>query len=321
MKLRLRVASMSATTLILAVLLVGAAYEAYERARAWVDFPPLGQLVDIGGRRIQLDCRGSGSPLVVFESGRDLKGSQSWYRVQDEVAKFTRACAYSRAGILWSDPTSGPHTGNAEAFDLHATLAKAGEHPPLVLVGHSAGGANVVIYTSLFAAEVAGLVLVDATHPEAFKRLKMALGMDPPSPSTAEALMSWFSWTGLTRFVFPKPDAMAPRAVKIVAAYAPVSFAAAIDEMKSDGETFAAAEYAKSSVDPTPLFVLSAGLPPSGVPKGFEQVWQQMQDELASWSSDSVHEVVVDSHHYIQEEKPERVVAAVRWAVDRARER
>lgn len=89
----------------------------------------------------------------------------------------------------------------------------------------------------------------------------------------------------------------------------------------ADGETFAAAESAKDIVGSRPLFVLTAGLPPPGVPKHFEQVWREMQDEEASWSSDSLHEVVADSHHYIQQEQPERVVAAVRWTVDRVRER
>ena len=34
-----------------------------------------------------------------------------------------------------------------------------------------------------------------------------------------------------------------------------------------------------------------------------------MQDEAASWSSVSEHEIVADWHHYIQLEQPERAVA------------
>src|SRR5262249_44679057 len=90
---------------------VGAIWEQVERQRAVRDFPAPGSLVDIGSRRIQIDCRGTGSPTVVFESGLDIYGSLSSTKVQGEVAKFTRACAYSRAGIVWSDDKDGPHDG------------------------------------------------------------------------------------------------------------------------------------------------------------------------------------------------------------------
>lgn len=216
-------------------------------------------------------------------------------------------------------PTPGPHTGKAEAFDLHAALEKGGEHPPFVLVGHSAGGINVIIYTRYFGSEVAGIVFVDASHPEQFNRLKKVLGMDPPSPATTAKILKSLSWTGIVRLMSPNPDPAAPRAMKIISAYAPVSFGVAIEEMEADSETFAAAEDAKSVVGSRPLFVLTAGIPAPELPKNFEVVWQKMQDEEAAWSSVSEHEIVADSHHYIQLEQPERVVAAVRWTIDRVR--
>ena len=121
--------------------------------------------MDIGGRRIQIDCRGTGSPVVVFESN-DLWGSLSWSAVQDSVAATTRACSYSRAGILWSDPGAGLRDDKVIAFDLHAVLERAGERPPFVLVGQSLAGLYAVSYTQYFGAEVAGLVLVDPAHPD-----------------------------------------------------------------------------------------------------------------------------------------------------------
>src|SRR5215468_3748086 len=84
--------------LIGGVVAAGVIYEQIARANAGREFPPRGRLVDIGGRRIQLDCRGIGTPIVVFESGLDALGSLSWAAVHDNVAKTTRACAYSRAG-------------------------------------------------------------------------------------------------------------------------------------------------------------------------------------------------------------------------------
>jgi pimeloyl-ACP methyl ester carboxylesterase len=316
----LRGAGIVIASFILLFTIAGATYEFYERARTREAYPPVGRMIDIGGRSLQLDCRGAGTPIVVFESGRDLNGSLSWYRVQDEVASFSRACSYSRAGILWSDPTAGPHTGEAEAVDLHLALEKAGERPPYVLVGHSAGGINVLIYTRKFGTEVAGLVLVDASHPEQWVRLKNELGMDPPSPSPFLRVVKSLAWTGLVRLTSPKPDPAAPKAMRTIAAYTPTSLAGALDEMASDAETFKAADGAKAIVGTRPLYVLTAGMPPPDVPADFEAVWQKLQNEEVTWSPNSEHQVLADSHHYIQLEQPERVVGAVRWTVDRLRQ-
>lgn len=89
------------TAFLALVVLAGVAYEQLGRYRAQRDFPAPGTMVDVGGgRRIQLDCRGSGSPTVVFEAGLSVDGSLSWSAVQPAVAARTRACAYSRAELI-----------------------------------------------------------------------------------------------------------------------------------------------------------------------------------------------------------------------------
>src|SRR5262245_47199434 len=83
-------------SLIVLAVVVGSVYAFFGRRAAASESPPPGKLVDIGGRRLHLDCRGSGSPIVVFEAGLDINGSLSWSAVHDSVARTTRACAYSR---------------------------------------------------------------------------------------------------------------------------------------------------------------------------------------------------------------------------------
>jgi pimeloyl-ACP methyl ester carboxylesterase len=146
-------------------ILSGAAFERVSRERVSKQFAPAGRLIDIGGRRIQIDCRGTGSPTVVFESGLDIYGSLAWTTVHDSIAKTTRACAYSRAGIMWSDPARSFDVDRM-ASDLHAALAKSGESAPWVRVGHSLGGSYIATFASRYPTEVAGLVMVDASHPD-----------------------------------------------------------------------------------------------------------------------------------------------------------
>nr|MBP9233682.1 hypothetical protein [Hyphomonadaceae bacterium] len=92
----------AATALALACMPALSACETFLEAEAVREHPVEGKLVDIGGRRIQIDCRGEGGPTVVFQAGGDLLGSLGWKPVMAKVSGKTRACAYSRAGILWS---------------------------------------------------------------------------------------------------------------------------------------------------------------------------------------------------------------------------
>ena len=75
---------------VLALLLaMGAGWERLERRQAAAAYPPPGRMVDIGGRRMQIECRGAGSPTVVFETGLDYYGELAWAKVLGPVSRFT----------------------------------------------------------------------------------------------------------------------------------------------------------------------------------------------------------------------------------------
>jgi len=126
---------------------------------------PLGQLVDIGGRRLHLYCTGAGSPTVVAENGSS-SFSMQWALVQARVSAFTRICTYDRAGFAWSDRGPEENTVEETMDDLHHLLDAAHVAGPYVLVGHSIGGMYVRAYQRRYPRDVVGLVLVDATPEE-----------------------------------------------------------------------------------------------------------------------------------------------------------
>jgi pimeloyl-ACP methyl ester carboxylesterase len=323
----LTVLGASVLALLILASILAAITEHHARARTLAQYPPQGKLVDIGGRRIQLDCRGTGTPVVVFEAGRDLRGSLSWYLVHDDVAAFTRACAYSRAGILWSDPKDARPTGKGAADDLHATLTRAGEHGPFVLVGHSAGGLAILLYTKYYPSEVGGLVFVDSSHPQQFERLTVVKGLRRPSLGFTDKLVRSFAWSGVLRSWAPQRPANDSEAMKIVAAFGTVSWVGATREIEEDDDWFGDAGTVHS-LGSRPTFVLSGmksvparlGLTPTEEAKRLE-VWRGMQNELATLSTVSRHEEDLDSDHYIQVSDPKRVVAAVQWVVTAVAER
>jgi pimeloyl-ACP methyl ester carboxylesterase len=128
-------------------------------------------MVPIGDRRrVHLFVLGDGTPAVVFEAGISAT-SLNWRGVQQTIAPTTRAVAYDRSGLGWSDPGTTPRTASNIAGELRAALREDGVEPPYILVGHSFGGLLVRRFASLYPAEVAGLVLLDALQPEEWSPL------------------------------------------------------------------------------------------------------------------------------------------------------
>ena len=123
------------------------------------------RLVDVGGRKLNLYCSGTGSPTVVFESPSGGAGWE-WWAVQPKIAARTRACIYDRAGYGFSDPS--PRAADAEnaVADLHALLQAAGVAPTYVLVGNSFGGGTAELFAWKHPEEVGGLVLVEPMHED-----------------------------------------------------------------------------------------------------------------------------------------------------------
>ena len=128
-------------------------------------------------RQVHLLCQGQGSPAVVLESG--IPGTAlGWASVIEDIASFARVCAYDRAGYGWSEAGPEPRTISNITRELRDLLRTAQVGPPYVLVGHSFGGLVVQVYASRFPDEVAGMVLVDSSHPE-------------PGPSLRSAWIGW----------------------------------------------------------------------------------------------------------------------------------
>jgi pimeloyl-ACP methyl ester carboxylesterase len=273
-----------------------------------------GRVSIFGGRKLYLECRGSGSPTVVLEAGSgDL--AEIWSLppvgpgrpVLTELAQFTRVCAYDRPGtyllpdtLSRSDPVAMPRSAGDIVRDLGALL-DAHVPGPYVLVGHSFGGMVVRLYATLFPERIAGLVLVDAQNEAFISAYKEIL-------TTAQYLAAVLE---------PGP----PPGLEHYADVERLGLEVSGAEMKQT--------QADTPLREMPLVVISHsrdlpnpfGFPPDWPIAALDHAFQDSQNKLAEVVPGARHVIAVASGHYIQLDQPMLVSEEIRRVVDEARSR
>lgn len=241
-----------------------------------------GHLVDVGDRRLHISCSGRGVPVVIMDSGLNMT-METWGVVPSGVAQFTRVCTYERAGLGESDPGPIPKTTQQIADELHTLLRNAGVPGPYVMVGHSVGGLNVRLFASEHPEEVAGMVLVDASHEDEYYRIAALM------PADKREKYLRHEGGGNTEKV----------------------------------DLLASAEQIKRSapLPKIPLIVLTAVQSEGPPDEARMRLHVELQSELARLLPSGQQTVVKDSGHFIQLNQPQAVIDAVRAVVGAARER
>jgi len=296
--------------------------------------PPIGKLVNIGNHRLHIHSTGEGSPTVVLESG-GASWSLDWHLVQTEIAKFTSVCSYDRAGFGWSDSGPTPRTSRQIVTELHTLLTKAEIKKPYILVGASFGGHTARLFAKEYPAEVAGIVLLDARHetinsrmPPAWKNLEAA-GKGMYQFMLLASKLGVLNLLGRLMGEKAAPPAVMkiPREIRstyLEVGFQPSYFQSNLDELAASAESDQQVS-AAGSLGSLPLTVIRHGIPdlfarmPAEQAKQSEQVWQELQADLAKLSSNSQILIAQESGHGIQLDQPGIVVDAVRQMVETVR--
>ena len=282
-------------TLLVVLAVAGCGGEKRESSAVKANGLP-GATVRVHGRRLYFQCAGKGEPTVILEAG--LGGdSSTWVNVHSKLEAITRTCSYDRAGLGLTESMYAGHLGSGArdadvvVGDLETLLDEAAIDGPYVVVGHSYGG----LLARVFAGRndnVEGIVFVDSSSPGQDEALRAAAGpARPGEPAELAELRA------------PTPP--------------PAAFPEHADWRRSMAEAGRV-----DSLD-MPVVVVTAGRsfgPPTGVAGRLRTAWFRLQDRLAALSERHLHVVALRSSHFVQIDQPEVVVAAVRAAVEAARD-
>jgi pimeloyl-ACP methyl ester carboxylesterase len=308
-----------------------------------------GQLVDAGGFRLNLYCMGSGSPTVVFDSGWG-DWAPAWSKVQPEIAKWTRACSYDRAGTGFSELGPMPRTSVHIAEELRTALHHAGIGGLYILLGSAFGGDNVRTFADLYMDEVAGLVLVDAdptdvepksmqeeehrghaSIPSDLRECRNAIAEHKPLPVTLrpgqpqQTCAQQFFFRGLPEAEWsPELNAKVLEIAQTkVALYD--AYASEMEQTPAD-ETYL--QQHRRSLGSRPIRVLTSGNHGVGhletkPPDTAKHLKYEQESTLAQarWLKLSSNSKQIFAHHsseYIQFDEPETLINAVREVYDQA---
>lgn len=282
-------------------------------------YPPQGQMVEVDGHKMHIHCLGEGSPTVILAAGLD-DFSIFWSQVQPEVAKVTRVCSYDRAGLGWSESGPDPRTSETMVKELHSLLVNSRVDAPYVLVGHSFGGALMRLYAHSYPDEVIGVVLVDAAPDELFVRIPLWRNAIAGKLRLYRTLapLSSFGLLAFTPGNVPNrgmpDDVLAQyRAIAVSTKY----FQTGVAENEAFENNLAEVHAANVSLGDMPLIVISRGYwdPMPGFSDAENQqawqIWQEMQVELLSLSSNSRQIIATESEHNIQLQQPELVIDVI----------
>lgn len=310
--------TVNALSLVALLPAAGLCYQYWAAKRDEKQCPPPGDLVDVGGYKLHIQCQGEerpGVPTVIVETGI-WDCSYSWQLVQANIAAMTRICTYDRAGYGWSDPGPTPRTFEQIVSELEILLRKKGIHPPFIFVGHSLGGPIARYYQSQHPSDVVGMIFVDALHKEApvFSRIfrvvceafsyllyfgvqRFLLGLCPPMSSNPQ-------WTSAMQKTYAACHQMKMS-----------SFATCLKEWDGIEVSFSELKAKERSLKDIPITIISRdpdhsiypGISKPQLREGLEKLNKQHLDE----SPHARFVIAKQSGHLVQIDRPDVIIEEI----------
>jgi pimeloyl-ACP methyl ester carboxylesterase len=267
---------------------------------------PADAMINVGTHRLEMHREGTGEPTIVIDAGI-TDGIDKLRPLSARLAQATTVVTYNRAGYGRSEPGPFPRDAAREADELRALLHEASVPEPYVLVGHSLGAFNVLIFANLYGEHVAGIVLLDPPP------LSFALGREYKELGAMARQMT-AQWEAAA-------DSAAKSADPAERAHSAFFRAIASEHREMFGPSAKLVEGIATLGD-IPLLVMAAGKanPAFGpIAEEYQKYWIEQSRALGGKSTNAKFVVVPESSHYLYLDAPELVAESILSVVSGAR--
>lgn len=320
---RLKLLGITLISITLLVLISGFFYEfiSYKNVRS--NYPPDGQMIDVGNREIHMNIKGTKTslPPVVIETGTG-NWSYDWSNVQRELSKHTQVITYDRAGYGWSDPPPNGFSISTMIDDLSKILESANIDTPIILVGHSVGGVYSRLFADKYPEKVLGLVLIDSRN-EYFSEQATTFN-EKFFETQGQTMNRILSQIGIVRLIGENmfsdsmPDYIS--AEKYVNVHWDTSFFKVLDEEIKEIKVSEKLLKDTQSLGDKPLTIVTPiDVELQATELGFSEQeasnlkrkWKDSQEQLTNLSTNSELILVPNSSHSVMYDQPEVIIEAI----------
>lgn len=178
---------------------------AYERNK----YPPLGQLVEVNGKKMHVYTKGEGENTIVLLSGAGTAApALDYVPLMNEMAKNNRVVVVETFGYGWSDTTNKERTVENIVEEIRDALNKANIEGPYILMPHSVSGIYSMYYANKYPDEIKAIIGIDCTLPQVVEYFN-------ESAPTMPRYLSVLAPTGIARLaVYMNPEEYLPNTDK-----------------------------------------------------------------------------------------------------------
>jgi pimeloyl-ACP methyl ester carboxylesterase len=311
-------------SLIIVTLVGGGVYQMISESRDLARHPAPGELIAVDDHLMHINCIGQGNPTVIFELGIGSV-SASWDEVHRQISQLTRACAYDRPGLGYSEPIDLPTRSTDVARRLHKLLNGAEVEDELVLVGWSAGGVYVREFYRQYPEKVKAMLFVDSSHEQQAKRLPQSSGGGSDPALRIARHLAPFGIIRLSGILNHRIDAGTGSdelKSRLKAIYHQSHMLDAVFRESESFELDINAMQPPSPIGDIPLIVLTRGRSVENTEdtssdsslKLLQQEWEarnQLQKELTALSTNGKQIIASESGHHIYSDQPELVIDSI----------
>lgn len=185
---------------ILCLLILGSIFEDIFTFKEIKKIIPPNTMMSTKKGNIFLISKGNNSPTVVFlPSVQTTSPYCDFYKLQEEVSKFTQTAIYESYGYGFSEESSIYTSLDEYVENLRFFLKKCNHKPPYIFVSYSTSSLQTLHYSKLYPNEVLGIIFEDAVNPNYINNLKI------PSKILLRTI-TFFKFTGIIRLILLIPS-------------------------------------------------------------------------------------------------------------------